>query len=463
MKIFILYPNQLFKNLANFKDKKVLLIEEPLFFSQYEFHIQKLVLHRASMKFYESYLLKNNITVEYFEDETYVQKYKNEEIFVYELFDDYLEKKVYKNFSNIQTIKNPNFINPNDKNKFLHNFYINRRKELNIFMENGKPLFDKYSFDSENRNKLDKDLKIPATLTFENEFVKEAKEYCKKFKSIGICEDFYYPTTFEEASIQLNYFLKEKFEKFGTYQDSLTNDTKQYFLFHSNISSSLNIGLINLHELIEEIINANAPYNAKEGFIRQIIGWREFMLRVYENNGVALRNSNFFEFTNRVPEKIIEASSGIKILDDCIKKLNHTAYNHHIERLMVLGNIFLLLEIHPNEVYKFFMKNYIDAYDWVMVGNTYGMICFCDGGSITTKPYIASSNYLIKMSDYKKSESWCPIVDALYWRFLHKHSNQFSRNSRMAMQIALLNKMPKEKLENHLLIANEFIENLFSA
>ena len=151
MKIFILYPNQLFKNLSNFVDKKVLLIEEPLFFTQYDFHIQKLILHRASMKFYENYLKQKNILVEYFEDDSYLELYKDEEIFVYELFDNYLEKKVYKNFSNITTIKNPNFINPKDKNKFLHKFYINRRKELNIFMQNGKPLFDKYSFDEDNR------------------------------------------------------------------------------------------------------------------------------------------------------------------------------------------------------------------------------------------------------------------------------------------------------------------------
>ncbi|MBP7770269.1 MAG: cryptochrome/photolyase family protein [Aliarcobacter sp.] len=461
MKIFILYPNQLFKNLSNFKDKKVLLIEDPLFFTQYEFHIQKLVLHRASMKFYENHLKQNNISIEYFEDEDYLQKYKNEEIFIYELFDDYLQKKVYKNFLNITKIKNPNFINLKDKNKFLHNFYMNRRKELNIFMEEGKPLFGKYSFDSENRKKLSKDLKITPTLTFENEFVKEALLYCNKFKTVGICKDFYYPSTFEEATLQLEYFLKEKFENFGTYQDAITSNNNHHFLFHSNISSSLNIGLIDLNELIQKIITAIAPYNAKEGFIRQIIGWREFMLRVYEDDGVTLRNSNFFNFINLLPKKIIEANSGIKILDDCINKLHKTAYNHHIERLMILGNIFLLLEIKPNAVFDFFMKNYIDAYDWVMLGNTYGMICFSDGGTITTKPYIASSNYLIKMSDYKKSESWCPIIDALYWRFLHKHSDKFSKNPRMAMQIALLNKMPKEKLKKHLFIANDYIENLF--
>uniref|UniRef100_UPI004048A48A cryptochrome/photolyase family protein n=2 Tax=Aliarcobacter sp. TaxID=2321116 RepID=UPI004048A48A len=461
MKTFILYPNQLFKNLSNFVNKKILLIEDPLFFTQYDFHIQKLVLHRASMKFYESYLKQNNILVNYFEDESYLEIYKNDEIFIYELFDNYLEKKVYKNFSNITIIKNPNFINPKDKNKFLHKFYINRRKELDIFMLDGKPLFDKYSFDEDNRKKLPKDIKIPPTLAFENEFVKEALVYCKKFKSVGVCDNFYYPTTFDEASLQLDYFLKEKFENFGSFQDAITKDESQYFLFHSNISSSLNIGLLSLDDVIQSIINANAPYNAKEGFIRQIIGWREFMLRVYEDDGVPLRNSNFFEFSNEIPNSILEAKSGITPLDDCIKKLNKSAYNHHIERLMILGNIFLLLEIKPNSVYEFFMKYYIDAYDWVMVGNVYGMSGFSDGGSITTKPYIASSNYILKMSDYKKSEPWCEIIDALYWRFLYKYSSKFEKNPRMAMQIALLNKMPKEKLENHLKIADEFIKNLF--
>ena len=463
MQIFILYPNQLFKNLTNFTNKKVLLIEEPLYFIQYDFHIQKLILHRASMKFYEKYLIQNHILVEYFEDESYLEIYKNNEIFVYELFDNYLEKKVSKNFSNIKTLKNPNFLNPKDKNKFLYKFYINRRKELNIFMDKGKPLFDKYSFDEENRKRLPKELKISPTLAYDNEFIKEAKNYCKKFKNVGFCENFYYPTTFDEASLQLDYFLKEKFENFGTYQDTITKESNQYFLFHSNISSSLNIGLLDLNELIEKIVAFEAPYNAKEGFIRQIIGWREFMLRVYEDNGVLLRNSNFFEFKNPMPKKIIEANSGIKILDDTIKKLQLTAYNHHIERLMILGNIFVLLEIRPNDVYEFFMKHYIDAYDWVMVGNVYGMSGFSDGGSITTKPYIASSNYLLKMSDYSKSESWCIILDALYWRFIYIHHIKFNKNPRMKMQISLLNKMPKEKIEKHLRIADDFIKNIFIA
>ncbi|MGA1932201.1 cryptochrome/photolyase family protein [Arcobacter sp. YIC-464] len=461
MELFLVYPHQLFEDITNFRNKKIVLVEEPLFFTQYEFHIQKLVLHRASMKFYENYLKEKGFEVEYYEDETYLAKYKNEKVFVYELFDNYLEKKVYPNFQKINTLKNPNFIHPNDKSKFLHHFYMNRRKELNIFMENGKPLYGKYSFDSENRKKLPKDIFIPATLSYENRYILEAKEYCRKFKFIGISDEFNYPISFDEARLQLDYFIKEKFENFGDYQDAITKDTNLIYLFHSNISSSLNIGLLDLNYVIEKIVNADAPYNAKEGFIRQIIGWREFMLKIYEDDGVRLRNSNFFEFKNSMPKAILEAKSGIDILDDVIKKVDKTAYAHHIERLMILGNIFLLLEIKPNDVYEYFMKNYIDAYDWVMVGNVYGMSGFSDGGSITTKPYIASSNYLIKMSDYSKKEPWCKIFDALYWRFLHKYSHLFKDNPRMKMQISLLNRMSEDKLNEHLKTANDYIKKLF--
>lgn len=452
MEIFILYPNQLFQNISKLKDKTVLLVEEPLFFTQYTFHIQKLVLHRASMKFYEDYLQKNSIKVLYFEDETYLNKYKNEKIFIYELFDNYLEKKIYKNFKNITILKNPNFINAQDKSKLLHTFYINRRKELNIFIKEGKPLYGKYSFDSENRKKLPKNIFIPATLSYENRFINEAKQYCKKFNSQGEIETFNYPVTFQEASLQLEYFIKDKFHNFGNYQDAITKNTNLIYLFHSNLSSSLNIGLLNLNDVIRKVIEASAPYNAKEGFIRQLIGWREFMLRVYEDEGIKLRNSNFFNFKNSMPKAILQANSGITILDDIIKKVNNTAYAHHIERLMVLGNIFVLLEINPNEVYKYFMQNFIDAYDWVMVGNVYAMSGYCDGGSITTKPYICSSNYLL---------NWCEILDALYWRFLAKYQHLFINNPRMKMQLAILNKMPKEKLEKHINIANTYIKNLY--
>jgi len=457
-KIFIIYPHQLFKNIEIIKDKKVLLVEEPLFFTLYKFHIQKLVLHRATMKYYQSYLEKQNIIVEYFEDENYLVQYKNSEVYIYDVVDDWLLKKVKKNFKNLILFNNPNFLNTNDTNRFLHKYYINRRKELNLLITDDKPDGGKWSFDSENRKKLPKNTTLPKAVTYDNIFIKEAVNYCSKFDTVGSCDKFYYPVTFDEAKENLELFLETKFKDFGDYQDAIVQN--ETFLYHSNISSSLNIGLLNLNDVVQNALKQNVPLNAKEGFVRQIIGWREFMFSIYKSLHITLRNSNFFNFSNKISKKILEGKSGLTPVDDVIKKLHETSYNHHIERLMILGNIFLLLECEPNEVYKFFMSNYIDAYDWVMVANVYGMSGFSDGGSITTKPYISSSNYIIKMSNnYKKSESWCKIWDGLYWRFLDKYQELFKNNHRMKMQLALLNKMDQDKLKQHKDIAEKFINS----
>lgn len=457
--IFLLYPHQLFENINRLKNKKVLLIEEPLFFRQFKFHIQKLVLHRASMKYYHDYLISNNIEVEYFEDESYLNIYNNTQIHVYDVADDWLMKKILKHFKNRTIYHNPNFLNVNDDSKFLHSYYINRRKENNIFIENGKPYGGKWSFDHQNRKKLSKDHIIPNDRTYTNRYIDEAIKYVKKFNTYGEVKNFYYPITHEEAKQSFEKFLKEKFTLFGDYQDAISSHG--IYLYHSNISSSLNIGLIDLDHIIQEVINSCAPFNAKEGYIRQIIGWREFMFNLYKSSHISLRNSNYFEFTNKIPKKLINGSSGINVLDDAIKKLKISAYNHHIERLMIIGNLFMLLEIDPNEVYKFFMAHYIDAYDWVMIGNVYAMICYCDGGQITTKPYISSSNYIIKMTnDYKKSEAWTKIWDGLYWRFINKYKHKFDKNPRMTMQIKLVEKMDPLKLQEHIKNAENFIKSM---
>lgn len=460
LEIFILYPHQLFEDIKELKDKKVLLIQEPLFFSLYSFHIQKLVLHRASMQYYFHYLKEHNIDVTYFEDESYFELFKDNKITIYDVVDDWLYKKISSNFKNLKVLKNPNFLNIDDKNRFFNNYYINRRKELKIFInEDKKPFGGKWSFDSENRKKLPKDKILPICLTYENRFIDEAKEYCQKFESVGVCEDFYYPITFDEARANLNYFLKKKLEFYGDFQDAIVSC--EHFLYHSNISSSLNIGLLDLNYIVQKIVDFDAPLNAKEGFVRQVIGWREFMLSVYKDSHVHLRNTNYFNFKNKISTKLQKGQTGLKPYDEVLLKLHKTSYNHHIERLMIVGNLFVLLEINPDEVYEFFMKNYIDAYDWVMVGNVYGMSGYSDGGSITTKPYISSSNYIIKMSnDYKKSDEWCKIWDGLYWRFLDKYQAYFGNNARMKMQLALLSKMDKEKLKTHKKIANDFIESL---
>jgi len=458
--IFLLYPHQLFENIEKLQNHKVLLIEEPLFFTLYKFHIQKLVMHRASMRYYFDYLKSKAIECEYFEDESYLEIYKEVNVTLYDVADNWLEKKIQNNFKYIQMLPSPNFFNVDDNNKFLHKFYINRRKELGVLLDESlKPLGGKWSFDSENRKKLPSSIISPKAKVYNNSYIEEAKEYVKKFETVGSCYNFYYPITHKEAKENLEYFLEYKFQSFGDYQDAIVQN--DIFVYHSNISSSLNIGLLDLKDVIDTILRYDAPLNAKEGYIRQIIGWREFMLSIYKSSHIKMRNSNFFGFSNHLSSKLLNGKTGLKPFDDAIKKLYYSSYNHHIERLMIIGNLFLLLEIIPNEVYQFFMSNYIDAYDWVMVANVYGMSGFSDGGSITTKPYFSSSNYIVKMSsDYKKTQEWCVIWDALYWRFLYTHRDKFITNIRMRMQFAILDKMPQEKLLNHIQVAQNFIKEI---
>lgn len=411
------------------------------------------------MKFYESYLKECGIDVHYCEDEAYLREFASDKVYMYDPVDDYLQQKVSGAFAHLHVIANPNFLNTADTTKLMHTFYVNRRKELCVLIDSGgKPEGGAWSLDAQNRKKLPKEYTLPATREYNNAFVQEAREYCKKFASVGASAPFYYPTTFAEAAENLEYFIVEKFADFGPYQDAIAQN--KHFLYHANISSSLNIGLLDLMHTIARISSCDAvPLNSKEGFLRQIIGWREFMLCMYKNSGRTLRNANFFEFKNKMPQKILTANTGLDILDDTLKKVKQSAYAHHIERLMVLGNLFLLLEIHPNAVHEYFMANFIDAYDWVMVGNVYAMSGFSDGGTFTTKPYIASSNYMLKMSDYKRG-AWCEIVDGLYWSFMEKYAYKFEGNPRMQMQIALLNKMPAEKLQTHRSNAQKFKKSL---
>jgi len=212
-------------------------------------------------------------------------------------------------------------------------------------------------------------------------------------------------------------------------------------------------------ELNKYAAKKKIPINSYEGIIRQIIGWREFIRGVYISKGGVERTKNYWGFTKKMPDSFYTASTGIIPVDDCINKLNDNAYLHHIERLMVVGNFMFLCEINPDDVYKWFMELFIDSYDWVMVPNVYGMSQFADGGLMSTKPYISSSNYIMKMSDYRKGE-WQKIWDGLYWRFIYKNQSFFNSNPRLSMMVRTLNKMNTDKLNYHLEVSETFLSQL---
>lgn len=485
----LIFPHQLFKqHPAVTTNSTVYLIEETLFFNQYNFHKQKLVLHRASMQFFKDELAKKNIIVNYIDaggklsDVRILIKYlaakKITDVHFCELADDWLNKRITnactKNDIEIKKYRSPNFLNSPeeadayfDKKKtyFQTAFYIEQRKQRQLLIEvNNEPAGGKWTFDADNRKKYPAGLQ-PPQLKFPvaNNYVAEAQQYVQKnfANNYGSIENFIYPVTFKDAENWLDDFLQHRLHDFGVYEDALV--AKEKFLNHSVLTPALNIGLLNPRQIIDATMahaaKKNIPLNSLEGFIRQIIGWREFIKIVYTREGVQQRTKNYWGFNRKIPAAFWKGTTGIEPIDNTIKKVLETGYCHHIERLMVLGNFMLLCEFDPDEVYRWFMELFIDSYDWVMVPNVYGMTQFADGGLMTTKPYISGSNYILKMSDYKKGD-WCNVWDGLFWRFMHVHRDFFLKNPRLGMLIKTFDKMPAAKQQMHLNNAEKYLQSL---
>lgn len=475
MTVNLIFPNQLFENLSLINKKnKTFLIEDAEFFTAFNFHKSKLILHRATMKFYENYLINKGFDVEYIEfKQNWIKLLKEKnitEITTYELNNFELEEKIKKSRFRVNFIASPMFLSSNEEFKEFYNskkhfsqtsFYIYMRKKHKILLdENLKPQGGKWTFDKENREKIPTTLKLPSLLQItENIYVKEAKKYIDTHfsKNIGTYEFFNYPTTFDEVGFWVEDFIKKRLNNFGLYQDAIIEDNS--CLFHSNLSFALNIGLITPETLLEKIINEQVPLNSLEGYVRQILGWREFIKGVYNLIGQEEILSNFWGFQNKLNDKFYTAETGVLPVDNVIKKFLNTGYANHIERLMILGNFFLLCEINPKEVYKWFMEISIDSYDWVMRPNVFGMSQFSDGGRIVTKPYIASSNYIKKMSNFETG-SWCEIFDNLFWRFVYKHKDYFAKNPRLKVLETNLNRKDEREIKNIVLKAENILNSL---
>ncbi len=495
--ITLIFPHQLFKQHPAIKSgRTVYLVEETLFFNQYNFHQQKIILHRASMKAYADYLIQQQLAVEYVEAGkviadvttllTHLDGLKITTIHVADVADNWLRKKIVqgceKNGIKIVNYATPYFLNTLEevklyfdkkKSYFQTDFYTSQRKQRNILVDAvGQPEGGQWTFDKDNRQKFPKTAQAPKVIfSKENDYVKEAIKYVAKnyATNYGNGDTFIYPVDFAGAEKWLDEFLKERFAKFGIYEDAIV--AKEHFLHHSVLSPMLNIGLLLPQQIIDKAIAAapqyKVPLNSLEGFIRQILGWREFVRIVYEREGSKQRTKNYWGFTRKIPSNFWKGTTGISPVDNVIKKVLQTGYSHHIERLMVIGNFMLLCEFDPDEVYRWFMEMYIDAYDWVMVPNIYGMTQFADGGLMTTKPYISSSNYVLKMSDHKPSPlgeglagDWTEIWDGLFWRFMHVHRYFFLQNPRLGMLLKTFDKMPEEKRNTHLKNAEKYLQIL---
>lgn len=482
----LIYPHQLHpKHPALAGAEQVFLIEDPLFFSQYRFHAWKLVLHRTTMRDFERRLLDKGYLVHYLRSEMLRDTTEIGRIlkgvgvtkvqFV-EPNDDWLRQRLLRGLPqhgiDHRELADPDFLTPHDifdefhqrRNGkwFFTDFYIEQRKRLGILLDKtGKPLGGKWTFDTENRKKLPTGLTVPTPTWPKRSSATQRviTEVSRDFPdAYGDPLEFCYPTTTSEARRMLDEFLDVRFQNFGIYEDAI--DPAQTFLFHSVLTPALNIGLISPREVVERALERaeSIPINSLEGFIRQVIGWREYMRGVYHRWGRKQRSTNFWQHRHPMPKAFYDATTGIEPVDVVIRRVLRYAYCHHIERLMVLGNFMLLCEIDPDEVYRWFMELFIDAYDWVMVPNVYGMSQFADGGLITTKPYISGSAYISRMSGFKKGP-WCPIWDALYWRFIDRHRDFFAANPRMSIMVKQCDHLGP-KLAQHHRTAEEFLEQL---
>lgn len=490
--IILIFPHQLYwphPALEKYPESEVHLVEDELFFYDHQyptkFHKQKLVLHRASMKAYEAKLKAHKFSTFY---QDYVQNSLNNSvknidqetsIVTTDPTDYVLHKRLHKicetNEIELEILATPNFFNtkgineqiPKKAKTFMAEFYKAQRTRLDLLMEDGKPSGGKWSFDEENRKKLPKDqIGQNPTLTSieENQYVKDARAYVEtNFSShYGQAKDFYWPTTHDEAENWLKTFIKERLHTFGPYEDAF--EAEENLLYHSALTPMLNIGLLSPKRILEAVMNHHAQKPVKlaslEGFIRQLVGWREFMRMNYENLGTKMRTGNHWNHQNTLPKAFYDGSTSIPPVDNAIKHLLQSGYNHHIERLMVLGNFMFLCEIKPSDIYKWFMEMYVDSYDWVMVPNVYAMSQNADGGLITTKPYFSGSNYIRKQSHYKK-EDWCDIWDALYWRWILKNSDALKGNYRWSMMVNLANKKTAEDKDQINTTADKFLKKLF--
>jgi len=492
MKLFFLLGNQLFseKYLEKYKKDHFFFMAEDYQLCTYEkHHKQKILLFLSCMRSHADRLKKNKFKLEYssIEDKSfkldYTEKLKKiikakkiKEISSFEIEDKFFENKI-ANFLKKEKIKwniiqTPMFLNSREKFKnylskskkpFMAVFYKETRRDLDILMKkDGNPEGGKWSFDEENRNKLPKNISIPKfpkiTETVHTKKLKILID--KNFKSHpGNTKDFWFATEYNDVIKLLNFFIKEKSNLFGDYEDAV--DQKDNILFHSALSPYINLGLITPEFIIKKVLDFHKSkkirLNSLEGYVRQVIGWREFMRGIYQSYSNEMETGNFFKQNRKMKKSWYDGTTGLPPLDYAIKNALNHGWSHHIERLMILSNIMNLCEIKPTIVYKWFMEMFVDSSDWVMVPNVYGMGLFSDGGIFATKPYICGSSYFMKMMDFKKGD-WCNIMDGLYWRFIDRNRKFFLKNPRLSMMVRIFDKMKSDRKKLILPAAEKFIK-----
>ena len=511
--VAFVFPHQLFADHPILQEApdKVFLVEDSLFFGDaahpIRFHKQKLALHRASMSAWRESVLGEAFDCELVawdgaargEEEGTKAAGGGEvgrpsridalcarvagegagRVVVTDVHDFLLDRRLRaatkRHGLSLRVLPSPMFLNdPLDnrdwraesKRWFMADFYRWQRRRHDVLMAGDEPVGGRWSFDEENRRKLPKGERerlpeLPEVRRTAH--VRTAIESVEREfpDNPGNLDDWYYPVTHGVAERWLDAFLVERFVKFGPYEDAIAGG--ENWLYHGVLTPMLNVGLLTPGQILRRALahaaDNDVPIESVEGFVRQIIGWREFMRATYDDLSVPMRTTNHWGHTRALPSSFWSAETGIDPVDDAIRRVRDTGYCHHIERLMILGGFMFLCEIDPDDVYAWFMEMFVDSYDWVMVPNVYAMSQHADGGAITTKPYFSGSSYVRRMSDWKRG-AWCEVWDGLFWRWIHLHRESLAGNPRWAMMVRNVERMDKSKLDAHLAAADGYLASL---
>jgi deoxyribodipyrimidine photolyase-related protein len=484
------------------KNDVFLFIESAARGSHLRYHQHKLVLLYSAMRHYAEALKKNNRHVSYhhLEDggkdflsalQQFIQKEHPSSIVVMEPNEwemQHLLPKLSKKLGvPIEVIPNQQFLVSrsdfkqwagNKKTVLMASHYQFQRKRLNILLDSeGKPEGGAWSYDAENRasaSDFNKSKKSPLPLptpkpdALTREVIKQVAQHWPHHP--GKATDFWLPVTRVESLQWLDHFIQHNLADFGPFEDTMISG--QETLYHSVLSPLLNIGLLTPRECVDAALKAyhsgKVPLASVEGFVRQIIGWREFINGIYWLKMPEYRDLNFLKAERPLPSWIYTGETDLNCLHHCITQVKETGYNHHIQRLMVLGNFFILGGYEPKAVLRWYMEMYVDAYDWVMQPNVLGMVLYADGGYFATKPYVAGSGYISRMSNYctgckykpeiKTGPEACPF-NYLYWNFFDQHGSSFKTNPRIGMMLRTWEKKPAEEKETIRRSADGFLRS----
>ncbi|MEM7301770.1 MAG: cryptochrome/photolyase family protein [Pseudomonadota bacterium] len=353
-------------------------------------------------------------------------------------------------------------------------FYRYMRRSTGLLMNGNEPEGERWNFDADNRRPASADLFMARPVRFAPDAITKdviALVSDQFGQHMGTLDDFWFATTAEQAEWALDIFIEKSLPRFGDFQDAMLSS--EPFLYHSVLSAYINVGLLDPLSVCKRAEAAyytgSAPLNAVEGFIRQIIGWREYVRGIYWLKMPDYRDINFFEVKRPLPDFYWTADTKLNCLSKAIGQTIDEAYAHHIQRLMITGNFAMLAGLDPEAVHQWYLSVYVDAFEWVELPNTLGMSQFADGGLLGSKPYASGGNYINKMSDYCRScsydvrqrtgEAACPF-NALYWHFLHRNRGKLAGNRRLALAYRSLDRMEDDQREGILQSADAFLKTL---